>query len=94
MTSVFDPLRFGAVALDVLASGRATPDALAARQKARLSQLLAAAVRGSRLYRERLRGKRLGTALLSALQGVRAWLCVLLCAAHAQLSESLTRAGL
>lgn len=67
MTSVFDPLRLGAVALDVLASGRATPDALAARQKARLTQLLNAAVRGSRLYRERLHGKTPGTTLLSAL---------------------------
>lgn len=57
MTSVFDPLRLGPVALDVLASGRATPSALAARQRSRLVALLNAAVRGSVLYRERLQGR-------------------------------------
>lgn len=67
MISVFDPLRLGAVALDVLVSGRATPDALAARQQARLAQLLDAAMRGSPVYRERLHGKVPGTTPLSAL---------------------------
>ena len=57
MTSVFDPLRLGAVALDVLMCGRATADALAVRQKSRLTKLLDAAVRGSRIYGERLQGK-------------------------------------
>jgi phenylacetate-coenzyme A ligase PaaK-like adenylate-forming protein len=70
MTSVFDPLRLGAVALDVLACGHAAPDALIARQKSRLAKLLAAAVRGSGVYRERLRGIPLDTAPLSALPSV------------------------
>src|SRR3990167_9264649 len=67
MTTVFDPLRLGAVALDVLASGRAAPDAITARQKTRLAHLLDAAVRGSRLYRERLQGKTPATLALSAV---------------------------
>lgn len=67
MTTVFDPLRLAAVALDVLASGRAAPDAIAARQKTRLAHLLDAAVRGSRLYRERLQGKTPATLALSAV---------------------------
>ncbi|MEO8119620.1 MAG: phenylacetate--CoA ligase family protein [Rhodoferax sp.] len=71
MTSVFDPLRLGAVTLDVLACGHATPDALAARQKARLAKLFDAAVRGSRFYRERLSGLPLDNSmLLSALPSV------------------------
>lgn len=67
MTSIFDPLRLAAVALDVLASGHATPDALAARQKARLAKLLNSAVCSSRVYRERLRGMSLNDVPLSAL---------------------------
>ncbi len=67
MASVFDPLRWGAVALDVLASGRATPAALAARRQSRLARLLEASVRGSRLYRERLQGMAPGATPLSAL---------------------------
>jgi len=67
MTTVFDPLRLGAVALDVLASGRASPDAIAARQKTRLAHLLDATLRGSRLYRERLQGKTPATLALSAV---------------------------
>jgi len=67
MTTVFDPLRLAAVALDVLASGRAAPDAIAARQKTRLAHLLEATVRGSRLYRERLQGTTPATLALSAL---------------------------
>lgn len=70
MTSVFDPLRLGAVALDVLVSGRAAPEALAARQQARLAKLLDAAARGSKFYCERLHGKTPGTASLSALPKV------------------------
>ena len=70
MTSVFDPLRLGAVALDVLASGHASPDALVARQQSRLTNLLDAAVRGSRIYRERLQGTTPGTTPLSALPTV------------------------
>ena len=56
MTSIFDPIRLGAVSLDVMACGRAAPDALAARQKTRLALLLKAAVRGSRFYREQMSG--------------------------------------
>ena len=67
MASVFDPLRWGAVALDVLASGHATPDALAARQQIRLARLLEAALRGSPLYRERLKGMTPGVRPLNAL---------------------------
>lgn len=70
MTSVFDPLRLGAVALDVLACDRASADALAARQKSRLTKLLEAAVRGSRVYGERLRGLPFDTMVLSALPSV------------------------
>lgn len=56
-------MRLGAVALDVLASGRATPDAIAARQQSRLAHLLDAAVRGSRIFRERLQGMPAATTL-------------------------------
>jgi phenylacetate-coenzyme A ligase PaaK-like adenylate-forming protein len=56
MTSIFDPIRLGAVSLDVMACGREAPHALAARQKTRLALQLKAAVRGSRFYRERLSG--------------------------------------
>src|SRR5512133_287421 len=67
MTTVFDPMRLGAVALDVLASGRAAPQAIAARQRSRLAHLLDAAVRGSSLYRERLQGLVPASTPLSAL---------------------------
>ena len=70
MIAVFDPLRLGAVALDVLASGRATPGALAARQKVRLAKLLDVAVRGSAVYRERLHGKAPSNPELSTLPKV------------------------
>lgn len=56
MTEVFDPLRFGAIALDVMAVSRAASDAIAARQASRLQRILAAAQSGSKLYRERLQG--------------------------------------
>lgn len=67
MTSIFDPLRLGAVAMDVLASGRAGPEAIAARQHTRLARLMEAAVRGSPLYRQRLQGMVPGRTTLSAL---------------------------
>ena len=70
MRTIFDPLRFGAVALDVLSIGRATPDAIAARQKTRLAQLLESAVQGSRLYRERLHAKVPSATPLSAVPRV------------------------
>lgn len=52
----YDPWRAAGVSLDVLAAARATPAALAQRRDARLRALLEAALRGSRLYRERLGG--------------------------------------
>lgn len=67
MSLVFDPLRLGAVALDVLASGRAHSDAIKARQKARLAQLLAVAAQDSKFYRERLQGKTLANTVLGDL---------------------------
>ncbi|MDO8450663.1 MAG: phenylacetate--CoA ligase family protein [Rhodoferax sp.] len=70
MIAVFDPLRLSAVALDVLAAGRATAGALAARQQVRLTRLLDVAVRGSPLYRERLKGKALRDLTLGALPKV------------------------
>ena len=57
MSTVFDPLRMGAVSLDMLVCGRASQPDLEGRQHARLRALLAAAVRGSGIYRERLKGK-------------------------------------
>ena len=47
MSTVFDPLRMGAVSLDMLVCGRASQPDLAGRQHARLRALLAAAVRGA-----------------------------------------------
>lgn len=67
MTVLFDPLRLGSAALDVLAAGLARPQDIAARQDLRLARLLAAAVQGSRLYRERLHGLAPGRAVLADL---------------------------
>lgn len=54
MTPLFDPLFFSAVALDAWACARSSPEAIAARQRFRLTKLVTAAARGSRLYSERL----------------------------------------
>ena len=67
MTTVFDPIRLAAVALDVLASGQLTKAVLAARQQSRLDSLLVSATSGSRFYRERLRGKPVQGLPLSAV---------------------------
>jgi phenylacetate-CoA ligase len=67
VTAVFDPMRLGAVALDVMAVNRALPAGVAARQATRLSHVLRAAQRGSSLYRERLRGIDAMHAALSSL---------------------------
>lgn len=67
MSTVFDPVRLGAVALDVVAASHATPDGIAARQTRRLARLLDAAQRGSRLYRERLKGRAVDSTPLHAL---------------------------
>ena len=57
MATVFDPLRLGAVALDVLATNQGAERGVLARQQSRLHSLLATAVRGSCLYRELLADK-------------------------------------
>jgi len=54
MDPMFDPVRFAAATLDVLASTRASPAALAARQRARLDRLLSAAMRDSAFYASHL----------------------------------------
>ncbi|MDP2000394.1 MAG: phenylacetate--CoA ligase family protein [Rhodoferax sp.] len=54
MTPLFDPLFFSAVALDVLACARFSPEAIEVRQRFRLAKLVGAAARGSLLYSERL----------------------------------------
>lgn len=56
MPPVFDPLRAGAVAMDVLAAAGDTPARLAERQARRLAALLAHAQQASPLWRERLAG--------------------------------------
>lgn len=70
MGHVFDPLRFSAASLDVLASGRTSPAALAARQRARLDRLLTGAVRDSPFYRSHLRGIAVHSQLLASLPPV------------------------
>jgi len=52
MSTLYDPLRLSAVSLDVLTVGRATPAAVAARQRVRLTAVLDTARRGSRFYRQ------------------------------------------
>lgn len=84
MAAVFDPLRSSAVALDVMAAARASTSALAARQQARLGQVLGAARQGSALYRERLKGLPANSVALSNMPSVGreelmarfdAWVC-------------------
>ena len=70
MTTIFDPLRFSAVSMDVLTCARGTAQAIAARQQSRLVSLLAAAMRDSRFYREHLQGTNPDTAALSDLPPV------------------------
>jgi phenylacetate-CoA ligase len=54
MATVFDPLRLGAVALDVMATSQGNAWGIHARQQLRLQQLVAVARRRSPLYREKL----------------------------------------
>lgn len=70
MTTIFDPLRFSAVSMDVLACARGTAQAIAARQQSRLTSLLAVAMRDSRFYREHLHGTKPDTAALGDLPPV------------------------
>lgn len=67
MPAVFDSLQTTRVTLEVLATDRATPSALAAQQRARLTRLLNAAARGSPLYRARLSGISTASVALSSL---------------------------
>ena len=57
MLPPFDPWLSCTIAADVAAASHAGADALAARQAQRLTELLAAAARGSRLYRRLFKGR-------------------------------------
>jgi phenylacetate-coenzyme A ligase PaaK-like adenylate-forming protein len=70
MTTIFDPLRFSAVSMDVLTCARGTAQAVAARQQSRLVSLMGAAMRDSRFYRAHLHGTNPGTAALADLPPV------------------------
>lgn len=52
MSPVFDLLRLSSVSMDVMAAQRGTAQGIAQRQQVRLSQVLWAALRDSRLYQE------------------------------------------
>ena len=52
MSPVFDLLRLSSVSMDVMAAQRGTAQGIAQRQQVRLSQVLSAALRDSRLYQE------------------------------------------
>ena len=67
MSAVFDLAQSAAAAVGVLATDRATPAALAAQQRTRLTRLLEAVVQGSPLYRERLHGITPASVALGAL---------------------------
>ena len=56
MIPVFDPFRFASVSLDVLAAARGARAAVTARQRMRLQEVLASAMRDSSFYREHLAG--------------------------------------
>ena len=70
MPPVFDPLRFGAVSMDVLASRCASASALASRQQTRLANLLGVAKRDSRFYQRHLRDQAARSARLEDLPTV------------------------
>jgi phenylacetate-coenzyme A ligase PaaK-like adenylate-forming protein len=67
---VFDPWRFSMVSMGVLASERATAQALAVTQEARLATLLGVALQGSRFYRQHLHSAIPGSTPLSSLLSV------------------------
>lgn len=56
MMPIFDPLRFSAVSLDVLACGKVSEQTLATRQRDRLQSLLTVAMRDSRFYQQHYAG--------------------------------------
>ncbi|MDD2919073.1 phenylacetate--CoA ligase family protein [Rhodoferax sp.] len=70
MTTIFDPLHFSAVSMDVLTCAQGTAQAIAARQQSRLVSLLGSAMRDSRFYREHLHGTKPDTAALGVLPPV------------------------
>lgn len=70
MAPIFDPLRFSAVTLDVLACTRTSEQAQADRQRERLGALMASAMRSSRFYQHHLRGMEPGVTPLGALPPV------------------------
>ena len=57
MATLFDPLRLGAIALDVMTVSHGTVQAMLDRQQARLKNMVVSAVRGSAFYRARLHDK-------------------------------------
>lgn len=65
--TVFDSLHSGVAAADVLATDRATPAELAAKQRQRLICLVQAALQHSPLYRQRLHGVSPATVRLDTL---------------------------
>lgn len=67
MTTVFNSVQSAAAAFDVLATDRASPSALAAQQRRRLTGVLQAAMRDSAVYRERLRGVAPASVALASL---------------------------
>jgi len=69
--SVFDPLREGSVALEVLSASRQTPQQIASLQARRLAQLLAVVARASPLYRGILRGRDTAAVTLPELPVMR-----------------------
>ena len=71
MATVFDPLRLGAVAMDVMAASQGSAQALLARQQTRLKSLVAGAVRSSAYYRTHLQNAIQGDWQLSDLPVVQ-----------------------
>ena len=67
MLPPFDPARTAAVTADVVVAAGAGAAALAGRRARRLAELLAAAARGSRLYRDLLKGRDPGAVALEDL---------------------------
>lgn len=67
MNPVFNALEPASVSLDLMAARQATPQVMAARQRARLTNLVTRAGQGSTLYRQRLRGVDAASARLELL---------------------------
>ena len=67
MATAFDPLHAASIGADVLLAGAAPPEAIARRQAARLTLLLAHATRDSPLYRRLLRNVKPASVKLDSL---------------------------